>query len=149
MLKKIWISLGILLLIIIAITFFYFNSYKSQIEGRVIQTEEILPEIEEIPEPTPGPEPVPQKKFTITAKRFEFIPAIITVNQGDEVTLTITSTDVTHGFAIGEYFINERLEPREPKTVKFIANRKGEFDIICNVPCGSGHGSMRGKLIVN
>jgi cytochrome c oxidase subunit 2 len=149
MLKKTWISLGILLLIIIIITFFYFNSYKSQIEGRVILTEEIAPEIEEVPEPTPEPEPVPQKRFDIIAKRFEFIPETITVNKGDNVTLTITSTDVTHGLAIGEFFVNERLEPGKTVTTQFIANRKGEFEIICNVPCGSGHGSMRGMLIVN
>lgn len=148
--KKSWIILGALILIVISIGLFYFNSYELELDGRSVRIEEIYlesqPPIEEIPEPEQNPE---IKEFTITAKQFDFTPETITVNQGDQVKLIVTSTDVTHGFLISEYGINERLEPGKTVTVEFTADKKGEFPIVCNVVCGSGHSGMRGKLIVN
>ncbi len=88
------------------------------------------------------------KEFSITAKRFEFNPNIITVNEGDKVKLMITSIDVTHGFAIDEYGVNVRLNPSQEEVVEFIADKSGEFIFYCSVPCGSGHSRMSGKLIV-
>lgn len=88
------------------------------------------------------------KEFEITAKTFEFNPSIIRVNKGYRVRLIIKSTDVTHGFEIKEYNIRETLYPNEPVTVEFSADKAGEFIFKCNIPCGSGHREMAGKLIV-
>ncbi len=88
------------------------------------------------------------KEFTMTAKRFDFSPSTITVNKGDKVKITITSTDVAHGFSLPDFNINERLEPNQPVTVEFVADKVGTFTFRCNVPCGSGHSSMKGTLIV-
>lgn len=153
MYKKNWILLGALILIIVAVGLFYFNGYTSQTEGQVIQIDEItiepIPESETEPPATETPESIPElKEFSITAKQFEFIPGTITVNQGDRVRLIVTSIDVTHGFLIREFNVNERLEPGKTITVEFIADKKGEFSMVCNVVCGSGHSSMRGTLVV-
>ena len=88
------------------------------------------------------------KEFEITAKTFEFNPDIIMVNKGDKVKLIIKSIDVTHGIEIKEYNIRETLYPNKPVTVEFIADKAGEFIFKCNIPCGSGHSIMAGKLIV-
>lgn len=90
----------------------------------------------------------PVREFTMTAKRFEFNPSTITVNKGDNVRITITSIDTTHGFSLPDFSINERLEPNQPVTVEFVADKTGAFTFRCSVPCGSGHGSMSGTLIV-
>lgn len=47
-----------------------------------------------------------------------------------------------------EYNINEKLHPGENVDIKFIADKYGEFTFSCNVFCGEGHKSMKGKLIV-
>lgn len=86
--------------------------------------------------------------FEMTAKQWEFTPSTITVNQGDAVELHITSIDVTHGFALPDFEINERLEPGEDVHVEFVADKQGTFTFFCSVPCGSGHGGMSGQLIV-
>ncbi len=99
-------------------------------------------------EETSAKEP-PLKEFTMTAKRFEFSPSTIEVDQGDKVRIKITSLDVAHGFSLTAFGISERLEPGKEVTVEFNADRKGEFVFFCSVPCGSGHGAMRGKLVVN
>ncbi len=88
------------------------------------------------------------KEFDITAKQFEFIPSIISVNQGDKVRLNVTSEDVAHGFSISEFNINENLKPGVAKTIEFTADKSGEFTFSCSVYCGTGHSSMKGKLIV-
>jgi len=87
-------------------------------------------------------------EISMEAKKFEFIPSTIEVNQGDTVRITAVSTDVDHGLAIDEYGIREKLLPNEPATFEFVADKTGEFIYYCSVFCGKGHGKMRGKLIV-
>ena len=88
------------------------------------------------------------KDFTIQAKRFEFTPSKITVNKGDKVRITVTSVDVAHGFSLPDFGIDERLEPNKPVVIEFVADKTGTFTFKCNVPCGSGHKTMAGTLIV-
>lgn len=89
------------------------------------------------------------KEFQMTAKQWKFTPSRIEVNKGDKVILNIKSIDVAHGFALPDFGVNERLEPGKEVTVEFMADKTGEFTFFCNVICGSGHGSMRGVLVVN
>lgn len=88
------------------------------------------------------------KVFEIKAFQFYFEPDTITVNRGDVVNLHLESRDVTHGFALPEFGINEILELGKDVHVDFVADKAGEFMFYCSVPCGSGHGAMRGQLIV-
>lgn len=106
--------------------------------------------IEEIKEIVEGVETVNSevKEFEIIAKQWEFVPGIITVKQGDNVKLKITSIDVDHGIWLNEFGVNEMLEAGKTVDVEFVADKKGEFSFSCNVFCGSGHGAMRGTLIV-
>ena len=89
------------------------------------------------------------KEFDIIAKQWTFSPNPITVNEGDKVILNIESIDVTHGFVLSAFSVSERLTPGQTTKVEFTADKKGTFSFFCNVFCGSGHGSMRGTLIVN
>ena len=88
------------------------------------------------------------KEFDITAKQFEFIPSVITVNKGDKVRLDVKSIDVTHGFSILEYGINENINPGKTTIIEFTADKTGEFAFFCSVYCGTGHSGMKGKLVV-
>ena len=88
------------------------------------------------------------REITMIAQKFEFNPSTIEVKQGETVKLTIRSIDVPHGFAIAEYGIRERLDPGQDVHIEFVADKAGEFWYFCSIPCGSGHGNMRGKLIV-
>ncbi len=88
------------------------------------------------------------KEFKMTAKKWEFIPDTITVNEGDTVKLEIESIDVTHGFGLSAFGINENLNAGETVNIEFVADKKGEFKFFCSVFCGSGHSQMDGKIIV-
>lgn len=93
------------------------------------------------------------REITMTAKNWQFDPSTIEVNKGDHVVLTITSVDVTHGFALPDFDINVNLAPGKTVTVEFDADTAGTFDFFCSVFCGRGddghgHKTMRGKLVV-
>ncbi len=75
-------------------------------------------------------------------------PSVIKVNQGDRVTLRITSFDETHGFELDAFGINEPVYAGKITQVSFVANKAGEFPFECNIYCGPGHYDMTGLLIV-
>ncbi|HLD49258.1 MAG TPA: alpha/beta fold hydrolase [archaeon] len=87
-------------------------------------------------------------EFNITAKQFEFVPSTIEANEGETVALNIKSVDVTHGFNLADFGINEQISPGKTTTVSFNATKKGTFSFFCNIPCGTGHPGMRGQLII-
>ena len=88
------------------------------------------------------------KTFTLTAKKWDFIPSTISVKKGDTVKLKIESIDVSHGFALPDFGINERLEPGDIVEIEFVADKTGTFTFFCSVQCGSGHSGIKGKLVV-
>ena len=87
-------------------------------------------------------------EISMTAKQWEFEPGTITVKEGQKVKLNIKSVDVTHGFALPDFGVSQRLEPGKEVTVEFTADKKGTFTFFCNVACGSGHSGMKGTLVV-
>lgn len=87
-------------------------------------------------------------EIKVRAFQFGFDPDPIRVKKGQKVTLKITTSDVTHGFGLPDYNINQRIEPGKTTSVTFTADKSSEFTFFCTVPCGSGHGRMKGKLIV-
>lgn len=84
----------------------------------------------------------------VKAQSFKFEPSTIVVNEGEQVRLLITSVDVTHGFALEVYGVDQKLPPNEEQRIEFTTLEAGEFPFRCSVFCGLGHKTMRGKLPV-
>ena len=91
---------------------------------------------------------VPHVTMEISAQRYEFIPDVIRVKAGTLVTLRITAVDGTHGFALGDFGIDERLEEGQVKVIEFYAPRAGEYGFHCSHLCGIGHFGMSGRVVV-
>jgi cytochrome c oxidase subunit II len=89
------------------------------------------------------------KTIEVTASRFQFEPATISVTQGDRVRLRLHSVDRSHSFAIKAFRV-KALIPKagEAVTVDFIADQPGTFAFTCSEYCGTGHSGMKGKLVV-
>lgn len=77
-----------------------------------------------------------------------FADTTISVKKGDVVTLRIKNLDVTHGFGLDEFGINETTPPGQVTEIKFTANKEGAFTFYCTVFCGTGHPNHKGTLIV-
>lgn len=67
---------------------------------------------------------------------------------GATVVFRVRSVDVTHGFAIAEYGVNDVVPAGEAIEVRVTATRAGTFTIFCNVFCGPGHPDHKGTLHV-
>ena len=87
-------------------------------------------------------------QFNITAKNYDFNPAVITVKKGEKVRLIITATDRDHGIKIAGYDIDQVRKKGDPTIIEFTADKAGTFDFKCSMYCGMGHRKMKGKLIV-
>jgi len=84
----------------------------------------------------------------ITAKKFEFSPAEITVKKGEPVTLEIHSEDVRHGFSLPDFRVRADIKPDGVSRVSFTPDKTGRFTFGCDVFCGAGHEDMSGTLNV-
>ncbi len=84
--------------------------------------------------------------------RSHFSPDTIEVNEGDEVTIHLTSleqaNDQTHGFTVDMYNVNVSMEPGKYEEVTFTADRSGVFPFYCTEFCSALHLEMAGYLLV-
>lgn len=149
------ISVGLIVFLISGCSFFAPQTSTLQVSPQPVtktqtpkaQTPKKTPK-PKTPVSTPAPASQPTKEFTLTAKQWSFSPGKITVNKGDKVILHIKSIDVTHGFELGAFGVSKTLSPGKTTNVQFTAGKTGTFSFFCNVFCGSGHGGMKGTLIV-
>jgi len=84
----------------------------------------------------------------LTAKKFEFSPAEITVRKGEPVVLEINSEDVGHGFTLPDFGVRGDIKPGTISRIAFTPDKTGRFTFGCDVFCGSGHEEMSGTLNV-
>ena len=99
--------------------------------------------------PLPGMSEATTRHITLDASQFEFAPGRVHANQGDRVVITLTASDVVHGFYLDGYGLKTRVEPGVSQKIEFIADRAGKFRYRCSVNCGSLHPFMIGELVVD
>lgn len=100
-----------------------------------------------LPSPVRATAPA-ERTFRIQASRFEYSPAILSVNPGDRVTIELVATDVVHGLSIDGYALETSADPGQTARLSFVADRQGSFRLRCTVTCGNMHPFMIGKLQV-
>ena len=93
--------------------------------------------------------PASAKHFDVTVSRFKFEPETLEVTEGDRVSVTVHSSDTTHGFAIKKLKVKKSV-PKDgsPVEVEFVAAEPGTYEITCSEYCGKGHRSMKARLVV-
>jgi cytochrome c oxidase subunit II len=81
-------------------------------------------------------------KIEVTAKRFSFEPAEITLKKGQPADIVIKSTDVAHGLRFKELNLDAKVPKGGSTELHFTPDKTGDFVGHCSVFCGSGHGGM-------
>ncbi len=89
-----------------------------------------------------------QRTFRLEASRFQYSPAVLQVNPGDQVTIELVAQDVVHGLSIDGYNLSATAEPGQTTRLTFIADKTGSFRFRCTIPCGNMHPFMIGKIQV-
>ena len=95
-----------------------------------------------------GPGAPRDKVIKLTAKKFEYSPAEITVKKGEPVVIEVSSEDVKHGFTLPDFGIRTDIKPGSVNRISFTPDKAGRFAFACDVFCGAGHEDMSGTLIV-
>jgi cytochrome c oxidase subunit 2 len=75
----------------------------------------------------------------IAAKEFAYSPGEITLRKGEPVILRLTTEDRAHGFAV---------LPGKVTDIAVKPMASGQYFVICDHYCGTGHGAMTMKLTV-
>jgi cytochrome c oxidase subunit 2 len=88
------------------------------------------------------------KVIEITAKKFEFTPSAISLKKGDPVILRLKSSDRVHGFMSKPLKIDTDIPNDTTKDVAVTPDTAGDFTVICDHYCGTGHGNMKMKVTV-
>jgi cytochrome c oxidase subunit II len=88
------------------------------------------------------------KVIEITAKKFEFTPNEITLKKGEPVILRLTSSDRVHGFFSKPLKFDTDILAGKTTDVAVTPDTAGDFTIICDHYCGTGHGNMKMKATV-
>ena len=88
------------------------------------------------------------KVIEITAKKFEFTPSEITLKKGEPVILRLSSSDRVHGFMSKPLKIDTDIPSDTTKDLAVTPDAAGNFTVICDHYCGTGHGNMKMKVTV-
>jgi cytochrome c oxidase subunit 2 len=86
--------------------------------------------------------PASPRLVEVTAKRYGFEPAEITVKKGEAIKLELSSADVAHGIRVRELKIELHTSKGKKADAIFTPQATGTFVGHCSVFCGSGHGEM-------
>ena len=93
------------------------------------------------------------KTFSLEGVNYDFLrdgeeEPVLTVQQGDTVRITLTSTDGFHDWVVDEFdAATEKVRTGETTTVEFVADQKGMFEYYCSVGSHREQG-MIGTLVV-
>ena len=87
-------------------------------------------------------------ELVIVASAFMFNPGEIEIPRGSKVIIIATTKDVVHGFEVAGTNINMMLEPGYVSEYITTFKKNGEYLIVCNEYCGTGHHMMSARLKV-
>ncbi|MFZ3577008.1 cytochrome c oxidase subunit II [Virgibacillus sp. DJP39] len=148
--EKIWLIFGIssliIFLTIIGVSAFSFGNHPS---GGV---HSIDPEKVSVTPPfdKPGLSKIDDNTYqaAIVAEAFGYQPAKLTVPVGKKVIFKVTSKDVTHSFSIVNTNVNMMVIPGQINTKEYIFTEPGNYLVLCNEYCGTGHQFMKTEIEV-
>ncbi|MBW7474454.1 cupredoxin domain-containing protein [Paenibacillus oenotherae] len=83
-------------------------------------------------------------EVVIKASNWKFDQPEYRVKKGEPTKITLQSEEGSHGIASSD--IDFKISGNDSKVLTF--NNAGEFEIHCNVLCGTGHSQMIAKIIV-
>lgn len=117
-------------------------SHKETIDPQKVDEHELFS--------NPGVFEVGENEYEVvmTLQLFSFTPGDIEVPVGSTVHFTMTSKDVVHGFQVAGTNLNAMVMPGHIQKISQTFNEPGEYLVLCNEYCGSGHQLMSTTITV-
>ena len=89
-----------------------------------------------------------ERVVKIVARKFTYLPNQVTLKKGEPVVLEFTSADVVMGFNAPDFNIRADIVPGQVARVRFVPDKVGDFEYLCDIFCGDGHEQMHGRIKV-
>lgn len=152
--EKVWLLFGtgtlLVFLVVVGISAFYMGNQPPSCAvtidpARVDQIE---------PFNAPGLKQIGDNEYqlTIVTSAFNFdvgnAEKLVKIPKGATVHFTVTTKDVVHGFELVGTNVNMMLEPGYISTYTNTFEKPGEFTLLCNEYCGTGHHMMAATIEV-
>lgn len=148
--EEVWliIAVGIIILSMFLTGYQAFAQGMAPPSGMETIDPQKVDEIE--PFDNPGVFQVGENEYEVvmTLQAFSFTPNEIEVPAGAEVHFTMTSKDVVHGIQVVGTNINAMVTPGHIQRISQTFDKPGEYLVICNEYCGSGHQLMATTITV-
>lgn len=150
-LEKIWLSFGIIMLFVflgvLGVSAFAMGLMPPSAHHHTLDPTKVN---ETAPFDQPGIKQVADKEYeaVMVAFGFGYTPQRMEVPVGSTVHFTVTSPDVIHGFEIPGTNVNMMVMPGEVSQVSHKFTKPGEYLILCNEYCGTGHEMMKTTIVV-
>jgi len=152
-LEKIWLGLGmgslVLFLGIIFVSAIH-SGHEPIASGREFIDPELIDKDEVFSKP--GLHKVEGKdwdyELVFVVSAFNYNPGEVDIPKGAKVKIIATSRDVVHGFEIAQTNVNMMIEPGHISTFVKTFDKKGEYLLLCNEYCGTGHADMKSNIKV-
>ncbi|WP_123040574.1 cytochrome c oxidase subunit II [Cohnella candidum] len=150
-LEKIWLSIGIgmlaIFLIVLGTMAFTMGMAPPSMDHHTIDPTKVN---QTAPFDKPGITQTGNKQYeaVIVAYAFGYEPQKLEVPAGSTVDFMVTTSDVVHGFSIVGTNVNMMIEPGEISHISHTFDEPGEYLIICNEYCGTGHEYMKTTIVV-
>ncbi|MBU9722996.1 MULTISPECIES: cytochrome c oxidase subunit II [Bacillaceae] len=148
--EKIWLILSFGLIM----GFMFFTGYQTFVLGMgpPSHMETIDPQnVDNIaPFDEPGVYQVGENEYEVvmTLEIFSFNPGNIEIPAGATVTFIMTSKDVVHGFQVADTNLNAMVMPGHIQKITQTFHEPGEYLVLCNEYCGTGHQHMATTITV-
>lgn len=152
-LEKIWLTLGmsslVLFLVIILVQAIHLGHEPAASGGDFIEPEMVE---KTAPFNKPGLHKVEGKdwdyELVFVVSAFNYNPGEVEIPKGAKVKIIATSKDVNHGFEIAHTNVNMMIVPGHISTFTKTFDKKGEYLLLCNEYCGTGHADMKSNIKV-
>lgn len=98
----------------------------------------------------PGVKQVGENEYEVvmTLQAFSFNPGNLEFPVGSKVTFIMTSKDVVHGFQVAGTNLNAMVMPGQIQKITQTFDKPGNFLVLCNEYCGTGHQLMSTTITV-
>jgi cytochrome c oxidase subunit 2 len=148
--EEIWLVLAVSVLVLSMVVTGYQAFAKGM--GPPSGKESIDPtKVDEIaPFDNPGVFEIGDNEYEVvmTLQIFSFNPGDIEVPVGSTVHFTMTSKDVVHGFQVAGTNLNAMVMPGHIQKISQTFDEPGEYLVLCNEYCGTGHQMMATTITV-
>ncbi|MGM9988441.1 MAG: cytochrome c oxidase subunit II [Bacillaceae bacterium] len=149
-LEKIWISIGIITLIIFLSILGYAGFKDGLHPAGGLRTVDPTKLEETPPFDKPGLVKNPDDTYdvNIIAQAFSFVPGKLEIPKDKLVRFNVTSKDVIHSFTIVKTNINMEIVPGSINEREYTFKEPGTYLVICNEYCGAAHQMMKMEIEV-